>query len=143
MNARAQQAYSLYEMMIAITLTFVAISTAIPALSTLQENNRQAAVRDSLHASLNNARTQAIVQNRSVDLCPTTDGTHCQDQWNKGWITRFATRDHTTIAVTQTLQNTQLHWSGFGKNIRFYANGTSPTANGRFFSATKMQFHGS
>ncbi|MBD9485378.1 GspH/FimT family pseudopilin [Pseudomonas sp. PDM14] len=132
MKLHTQQAFSLYELMIALALASIFASIALPAFSSLRLKNDQDVLRNSLHASLNHARAQAILRNTRVDFCPLTNTLKCGNDWRLGWMSRIADSQEMLEAVQQPSLNALL-WAGFEGKIRFHSNGTSPTGNGRFY----------
>ena len=115
MTPRTSLAFSIHELLVTIALISIAASATLPALSSLKQKSQQEALRNALYTSLQNARAQAILHRRSVELCATSRNGACSNEWQNGWKSHF------------------LHWSGFSKTSRFYSNGTSTISNGRFF----------
>lgn len=133
MSKLHQHAFSLPEVLVTLALLGTGLSIATPALSELLERNQQLALRDSLHASLQQARAQSILQRYSVEICGSSDGLRCQNDWSYGWLVRRNEGSQNPLEHIKLAPGTNLRWSGFDKTIRFHANGTSPTGNGRFY----------
>ena len=128
-----QHAFSLLEVIFTLALIGTGLSVAAPTLSALLERNRQLALRDSLHASLEQARALAILQRYKVEICGSSDGLRCQNDWHYGWLVRRSEDNQNPLEHIKLAQGSNLQWSGFDKTIRFHTNGTSPTGNGRFY----------
>lgn len=133
MKQHTHLAFSVHELLTAIALIGISASITLPALASLKQKSEQEALRHALHASLHNARMQAILHRRSVELCATSDGAGCNNKWQDGWQSYFLNDPHHSIEIHQHRLASPLYWAGFTKTIRFHANGTSPISNGRFF----------
>ncbi len=82
---------SLLELLIALVIASILTLWAVPNLRPFIQNNRSITQINELQTSLNAARTEAIVRNNNITLCPvnkTGDGCHEHlDHWHHGWIT--------------------------------------------------------
>ena len=83
-----QIGFSMLELMIALTVSAVLITIAIPSFQNTIRSSLLASGADNLAASLNLARAKAITARRNVRLCPSTNGTSCagDGSWTDGWI---------------------------------------------------------
>jgi type IV fimbrial biogenesis protein FimT len=133
MKRPTQSAFSLYDLLIVLALASIGASLTIPAFAALQQKNEREALRNHLHASLNHARLQAILNKTSVELCGSLDGTTCSRDWSQGWRMHFMNTPEHVVLIQQHRSSATLKWAGFDSRIRFHANGTSPSSNGRFF----------
>lgn len=133
MKQRTNLAFTLHELLTTLALICIGLSMALPAYSALKQKSEQEAVRNQLHASLNYARLQAILQRTTVELCGTANGLTCDNNWGQGWRVHLRKTPEQAMQIQQLSFTTQLRWAGFDKRIRFHTNGTSPTSNGRFF----------
>jgi len=133
MKRSSQSAFSLYELLVALALISIGTSLAIPSLAALQQKSEREALRNHLHASLHHARLQAVLHKTSVELCGSHDGANCGRDWSQGWRMQFMNAPEHIMLIQQHRSSTPLRWVGFDSRIRFHANGTSPSSNGRFF----------
>ena len=133
MKRSSQSALSLYELLVALALVSIATSIAIPSLAALQQKSEREALRNHLHASLHHARLQAVLHRTSVELCGSRDGVTCGSDWGQGWRIQLMHTPDQALQIQQHRSRTPLRWAGFDSRIRFHANGTSPSSNGRFF----------
>lgn len=133
MKRSSQSAYSLYELLVALALVSIGTSIAIPSLAALQQKSEREALRNHLHASLHHARLQAVLHKTSVELCGSRDGLTCGRDWSQGWRMQLLHTPDQVLQIQQHRSRTPLRWAGFDSRIRFHANGTSPSSNGRFF----------
>lgn len=138
MLPKYHQAFSLIELLLALTLIALLASLALPSFAGLIERNHMQSLRDQLQAQLNQARASSVLHNRDVEACGSSDGQHCDDQWRQGWLLHFP--DSQQIISQQRL-TTQDHimWAGASRRIRFHSNGTSPLGNGRLYICDQYQ----
>ncbi len=80
--------YSLYELLVTLTIASALIVIGVPALSGSVARSRQAVEINALFHAVHLARKESIVRRRSVSLCPSFDGLTCQPgrDWSGGWI---------------------------------------------------------
>ena len=133
MKRSSQSAYSLLELLVALALLSIGTSIALPSLAALQQKGEREALRNQLHASLHHARLQALLHKTSVELCGSRDGATCGTDWSQGWRMQLLHTPDQALQIQQHRSRTPLRWAGFDSRIRFHANGTSPSSNGRFF----------
>lgn len=90
---RRENGFTLIELMIAIGLTGLLLSTAVPALDLFVSNARQTSAINDFVSSIHQARSAAVTTNARVTICPSSGGTDCEAvDWNEGWIV-FPDRD--------------------------------------------------
>lgn len=135
---QAQRAFTLIELLIVLTLLAIFAQMATPALQDFLDRNRQQALFDQVTRAIYNARTYAVTHGVSVELCASSDGITCSQNWSHGWLLREIDQAE-PIAITQLNHKQQLHWSGFRPRIYFQRTGLSPTSNGRFYSCSKQE----
>lgn len=134
-----QRAFTLIEMLIVVALLSILGLVAVPALADFIETNRQQALYHQVVRAVHNARTHAVTQRISVELCGTQDGISCHKDWSQGWLL-MDSQAKKPVAVTLLKSDRQrLQWRGFRNKIQFHSNGISPTGNGRFYSCHKQQ----
>lgn len=88
MRRSGTSGFTVIEMMIAIALLAVILTTAVPALGRLFEQQRLTAAANHLVTHLQFARSEAIKRNDLVAACPSSDGGACTggNRWEDGWI---------------------------------------------------------
>lgn len=127
-----QRGFTLLDLLVTLALLALLATLAVPNFTTLIESNRQHTLLDELRDTLHGARTQAILEGRTLEVCPYTEALQCGTDWNKGWILR-ATRAQEPLRTRKSAHTPDtLLWSGYTGTVRFLPNGTSPTSNGRF-----------
>jgi type IV fimbrial biogenesis protein FimT len=88
--------FTIIELMVTLAVAGMLTAMAVPAFNNFVLNDRDIGQINSLVASLNYARNEAIkLNNGGVQVCTSVDGLNCNGgtAWNNGWI------------VTETLPN--------------------------------------
>lgn len=83
-----QRGLSLVELMFTILIVAVLATLAVPSFRDASLGSRLAATANSLHGSIQVARSEAIKANAPVTLCASADGLTCATagDWDQGWI---------------------------------------------------------
>ncbi len=104
---RRQHGFTLIELMIAIALTGLLLSMAVPAMDLFVSNARQTSTINDFVSSMHIARSTAITTNTRVTMCPSANGVTCEDtDWDRGWIV-FADLDSDQIVdLNETITST-------------------------------------
>jgi type IV fimbrial biogenesis protein FimT len=136
LNSRAGRGYggfTLIELLTTIMVGGVLIAIAVPAFNSFVLNDRDVGQVNSLVASLNYARSEAIkrASPNGVIMCPSTDLQTCNltTNWAGGWIVAY--QDPITPANSQLLQavpafkgsNTVTPVGAAATGITFQSNG--------------------
>lgn len=129
--ANRNQGFTLIDLMVTLSVLSVVAAIAIPAFGNMIETSRQEALKDEVESTLHNARTQAVLRRRTIEICGSGDGATCSTNWADGWLVRTTTGQ--TLQLTQLPHHDELSWIGFSESIRFRDNGASPASNGRFY----------
>ncbi|WP_432468503.1 GspH/FimT family pseudopilin [Agarivorans sp. Z349TD_8] len=80
--------FTLIELLIAVAILMIIMVVAVPSMQSFIEDSKQRVTRDLLASSLNVAQQEAIRNNLSTYVCPTSSGTSCASAWggNTGWL---------------------------------------------------------
>lgn len=84
MNTQKQSAFTLIEAMITLSVLAILVAVAIPNLSGFLQDNRLTSYTNTLVATLNYARGEAITRNRAVNLTAVSP-TDSSNEWGQGW----------------------------------------------------------
>lgn len=125
--------FTIVEQLITLLLVVILATLATPALSRLQQKERDTAAMEELLGFLQFARSHAVLHKSTLTLCPSQDGKICLNDWNEQWLLHQASAQKTLRWEEAYKGQNRLNWSGFSGSIRFLPNGTSPISNGRFY----------
>lgn len=78
--------YSLFELMVVISLVALGFVVAVPSYQSLVQKNRVNVAVNQLVSALNYARQEAIIQHKVVSLCASHDGQQCGGDWSEGML---------------------------------------------------------
>jgi len=86
----AQNGFTVIELMVTVAVAAILVAIAVPAFNSFVLNDRDISQFNSLVASFNYARSEAIKQNLriGVAVCPSSNGNTCSGTaaWSGGWI---------------------------------------------------------
>ncbi len=128
---RRHSGFTLIELMIAIALTGMLLSMAVPAMDLFVSNARQTSAINDFVSSIHIARSTAITTNTRVTLCPSANGVTCENiDWDRGWIV-FADLDsdqvvdlnETITSKTEGTNNLSIESAEFGSFLLYRPNG--------------------
>ncbi len=88
---RPSSGFTLIELLVAMTVAGILAAIAIPAFNNFVMNDRDANQINSLVASFNYARSEAVKLNKGtgVGVCPSSDGSTCNNPaqgYSAGWL---------------------------------------------------------
>lgn len=136
METRRQNGFTLIELMIAIGLTALLMSMAVPAMSLFVSNARQTGAINDFIASMHMARSTAITTNSRVTVCASDDGAGCDNvDWNEGWIV-FIDEDsdqdvdagERIISTSEGVDELSIRSGEFGQFLMYRPNGRAMNA---------------
>jgi type IV fimbrial biogenesis protein FimT len=80
--------FTLIELIVTMAVAGVLAAIALPAFSNFLQNDRDIGQINSLVASLNYARSEAVKRDAPVTVCPSTDTLTCSggSNWYGGWV---------------------------------------------------------
>lgn len=84
----ANPGFSLVEALVVLALLAVLLGLAVPGVGSLRQRHQLQSVAEDVWNSLVLARSQALVQQARVALCPAASAGVCdpQGQWGQGWL---------------------------------------------------------
>jgi len=88
------QGFSLFELIVTVSLVAVVLTLGLPSFGGIIANHRLRVEVNALFHAVHLARKESIVRRRVVTLCPTRDGVACERDldWSTGWM-MFVNRD--------------------------------------------------
>lgn len=128
------RAFTLIELLIAISIIAILLLAAIPATQHLLLRNRAAAQAHQIMGALNFARTEAIKRGQIVIFCPGTKDKPCAEDWRAGQVIMA---DNKIVRIYPALNEADnLIWRGsLGKNasLQFDPSGFTHGQSGSFY----------
>ncbi|MDH3546885.1 MAG: GspH/FimT family pseudopilin [Gammaproteobacteria bacterium] len=123
--------FTLIELMIAVGLTALLLSMAVPAMSLFVSNARQTGAINDFVSSLHVARSTAITTNARVTVCPSAGGNDCEAvSWDRGWIVfrdpdsdQTVDADETIVAVSDGADGLTFQTAEFGQFLMYRPTG--------------------
>lgn len=85
-HRRRQRAFSLYELLVTLTVATVVLAVGVPSFGSLMARQRQHAELNALFHAVHLARKVSITRRHVVTICPSPDGASCGRDWSRGWI---------------------------------------------------------
>lgn len=128
---KRESGFTLIELMIAVGLTGLLLSMAVPALDQFTTNARQTSAINDFISSMHVARSTAITTNFRVTVCASSAGTNCEAvSWDQGWIV-FGDRDsdqtvdpdEVISAASSGIDGLNIQSAEFGQSLMFRPNG--------------------
>ncbi len=132
-NARG---FSLYELLMTMTLVALVLTLGIPSFASVVADQRVRVEVDALFHAVHVARKASVVRRRVVMICPSYDGIDCEPglDWSMGWMMFVNTdRDHSAVRDDD---EPVLHYHHVDQNIRITANRRSFTLRSTELRAT-------
>ncbi len=119
---RLNRGYSLFELLMTLTLAALILGLGLPSFADVIARNRQHVEINALFHAIHVARKESIMRRQVVSLCPSVDATRCEPgkDWSSGWL-MFANHDGDEppqIDAGEPLL--QIH--SVGENVRITAN---------------------
>lgn len=80
--------YSLYELLLALTLVAVIVGLGLPSFGSMLARSKMRVEVNALFHAIHLARKESIMRRRVVSLCPSRDGLQCEPglDWSSGWL---------------------------------------------------------
>lgn len=146
MQNNNQSAFTLYELMITLTIVGVVLAFGVPNMRQFNQNARMTSTANDLHAAFHLARSEASRAKTNITLCASsnsmTAGADCGGTWDQGYIvfvdsdgdiarsdaTETLLRAHPAIAEGVTLK--VANDDGVGLNARFFGFAASGLGRG-------------
>lgn len=138
-QAHQQRGFNLFELSMALAISAILLSLAVPAMTEFRARQQLRAVRTELYSSLQLARIEAVTHAKHVVLCPSTDGAYCANgtRWDTGWIVFLDLDKDRERSVDEALmwvgsvdaQQVRISTSRGRTRIRYSPLGTAPGTN--------------
>lgn len=90
MKTRRQQGFTLYELLITVTIVGIVLGFGVPNLRAFTQNSRMAAATNDMLGTFHLARSEAARSKQNVSICASNNSTtanpSCGGQFEDGWI---------------------------------------------------------
>ena len=90
MNKRTQSAFTLYELMVTLTIAGIVLMVGIPSMGEFRQNSRMVSTANDLHSSFHMARSEAARAKTFITICASDDSMadppSCGGEFEDGWI---------------------------------------------------------
>lgn len=137
MNVRGNDSgFSLYELLMTLTLAAALLTLGIPSFGSLLANHRVRVEVNALFHAVHVARKGSIVRRRVITLCPSYEGVDCApgQDWSMGWM-MFVNTDRDEPAARDA-DEAVLQFHPVDQGIRIAANRQSFTLRSTQLRAT-------
>jgi type IV fimbrial biogenesis protein FimT len=100
--------FTLFELFVTLAVAGILVAVATPSLTVFVQNNRETSEGNSLVMSLDYARSEAIKEDATIQICASSDGQTCNvaagaGAWASGWIVTTTTAAPTVLQVMSQL----------------------------------------
>lgn len=137
------RAFTVVELLVALALTAVTASFALPAMQGLVADYRAAAAMNQIVGAVSFARAQAMLLRQTVTLCPASGGACLgRQQWHRGALVfvdrqadgRLDPHDRPLRAFPPLAPGERLYWRAFRQRsyLQFRPRGYTRWQNGSF-----------
>lgn len=103
--------FTLFELMITMSVMGVLLAVAVPSFISSLSNNTIIIVNNELLSAINLSRSEAIKRNVPVSICATQDSNFnaCGASWQLGWLVFVNPTGGTTLSNTATAPLLRIH----------------------------------
>ncbi len=136
MNMQHNHGFTLAELMVTLAVFSILVTSGLPSFNQTLLNNRQVSSLNMLVGSMQLARSEAIVRNRRVTICASTDGLTCGLSWNNGWVVFVDTSGdgqvngaEVVLRSINDISRLAIASGGIATNLMYRPNGRMMTNN--------------
>lgn len=121
--------FTLVELLITITIVAILLALAVPSYSHITTSKRMASELDALLVDMQYARSEALRQGTTVEICQSSDGKTCTSgtNWDQGWIVTCPTTSTHCVSAAPVLK---VHTAFTGTETFTASNTTSAIVYG-------------
>jgi type IV fimbrial biogenesis protein FimT len=128
--------FTLLELLLAISISFILLMAAVPAYQHLLARNKTATVISQILTAIHTARAAAIAQGDSVILCGSGSGVDCDGQWHAGQLILSAGAQQPLRVFAGVAQGDRFWWQsslGYNDALILTASGFTQGQRGSFY----------
>ncbi len=121
-NPTSDRGFSLYELLMTMTLVALVLTLGIPSFGSIVANHRLKVEVDALFHAVHLARKGSVVRRRAITICPSYGGNDCEPSldWSMGWM-MFVNTDRDSPAVRDDDEAILSHHPA-DQNVRIMSN---------------------
>jgi len=135
-----QRGFTLIELIIVLAILSVLFHFAAPSFQNIGANSRMTSHINTMVASFNYARSEAVKRQHNVVICPNDDGSCArQPHWHNGWLmfidenfNREIDQEEEIIYVEAAKKNIEITSSRYRRRVVFRSLGTSAGSNASY-----------
>jgi type IV fimbrial biogenesis protein FimT len=90
MNKRTQHGFTLYELMITVSIVGVVLAFSVPNLQAFTQNSRMTSTANDLHSAFHLARSESSRAKTNITICASSnsmeESANCGGTWDEGYI---------------------------------------------------------
>lgn len=132
--------FTLIELVIVLAIFSILFHLAAPTFQNIGANSRMTTQINTMVASFNYAKSEAVKRHHNVVICPNDDGSCArQPHWHNGWLMfidenfdREIDQDEEIIYVEAAKENIEIISSRYRRRVVFRNQGTSAGSNGSY-----------
>jgi type IV fimbrial biogenesis protein FimT len=130
------QGFTLFELILTLTLAAILVSIAVPSFSATLARQRQHVEINALFHAIHLARKESIMRRKVVSICPSLDGENCDAarDWSTGWIV-FENSDRDSPPRVDSGESVLLRHA-VADGVQIQANRSGFTLRATFLRAT-------
>lgn len=103
MKTTNQNGFTLYELLITVTILGIVLAMGVPSMQDFTRNGRVTATANDLHASFYMARSEAARSKDNVTICASIDGASCGGVFADGWIVFQDTNGDINVDIGESI----------------------------------------
>ena len=136
------QAFTLIELLIVISIVMIVLGYAIPSFSDLINRSKVDAKVSRLAQTLQLSRSVAITNNTKVTMCPVNESLSCSSDWSTGYISfidsngdrKFNPGEKLLFQHFSQEPKSKTRWRAFGhrRSLQWLGTGITNHQNGTF-----------
>ncbi|WP_170150249.1 GspH/FimT family pseudopilin [Parahaliea mediterranea] len=140
-----ERGFTLIELMVVLVILAILLLVAAPGFQELIRNNRMVSEVYTLRATLNNARSEALARRAPVVVCPTVNGTACNNTaaWDQGYMSFVDTDGNNAPSAgnpneeriqweSRENENVDVDFDNGNRRVRFDSRGNALGFEGTF-----------
>ncbi len=131
---RVARGFTLIEVLIAIAIVAIMAAIGVPSFRSFILGQQAEAQRAAMLDSLSTARVSARRYSLPVNICPSSNGTQCGNDWSKGWLVYLDANRDSALTSGETVLSAHQYQGAIevlasDTMLQFLPNGITTAAN--------------